>query len=66
MQSIGTKWKNFKHYLYKKFIKPLKDDKSKAAKKQLYTPPARYPAVKRKDWAVFISQKTKPSFEVFV
>ncbi|PWA44105.1 transposase, Ptta/En/Spm [Artemisia annua] len=58
LQSTGIMWKNFKHYLYKKFIKPLKDDKSKEAKKQLYTPPGKYPSVNKKDWKLFaISQK---------
>lgn len=66
LQSIGIKWKNFKHNLYKKYIKPLKDDNSKEAKKQLYTPPERYPSVKKKDWKLFVSQRTKTSFEVFV
>ncbi|PWA91381.1 transposase, Ptta/En/Spm [Artemisia annua] len=63
LQSIGIKWKNFKHYLYKKFIKPLKDDKYKEAKKQLYTPPGKYPSVKKKRLELFVSQRTKPSFE---
>ncbi|PWA43927.1 transposase, Ptta/En/Spm [Artemisia annua] len=63
LQSTGIKWKNFKHYLYKKFIKPLKDDKSKEAKKQLYTPLGKYPSVNKKDWKLFVSQRTKPSFE---
>ncbi|PWA73107.1 transposase, Ptta/En/Spm [Artemisia annua] len=45
------------------FIKPLKDDKSKEAKKQLYTPPGKYPSVNKKDWKLFVSQRTKPSFE---
>ncbi|PWA39178.1 ulp1 protease family, C-terminal catalytic domain-containing protein [Artemisia annua] len=63
LQSTGIKWKNFKHYLYKKFIKPLKDEKSKEAKKQLYTPPGKYPSVNKKDWKLFVSQRTKPSFE---
>jgi hypothetical protein len=59
LQSIGTKWKNFKHYLYKKFIKPRKDLPSA----ELNTPPDMYPHLK-KDWKLFVSKRTNKKWEV--
>ncbi|KAK9058724.1 hypothetical protein SSX86_023566 [Deinandra increscens subsp. villosa] len=59
LQSIGTKWKNFKHYLHKKFILPLKDD----PEADLLTPPAMYPHLKIDDWKLFVAQRLSKKWE---
>ncbi|KAE8663032.1 hypothetical protein F3Y22_tig00113123pilonHSYRG00118 [Hibiscus syriacus] len=46
LQSIGTKWKNFKHYLYKKFIEKFKNDPNA----NLLNPPEMYPYLKIDEW----------------
>nr|KAJ0207771.1 hypothetical protein LSAT_V11C500246210 [Lactuca sativa] len=46
LQSIGKKWRNFKHYLYAKFIK----NRSKDPKANLFKPPKDYPFIKKEDW----------------
>ncbi|CAI9276860.1 unnamed protein product [Lactuca saligna] len=43
LQSIGKKWRNFKHYLYAKFIK----NRSKDTKANLFKPPKDYPFIKK-------------------
>ncbi|KAK9076248.1 hypothetical protein SSX86_004581 [Deinandra increscens subsp. villosa] len=59
LQSIGTKWKNFKHYLYKKFIMKQKDD----PEADLLTPPAMYPLLKIEDWKLFVEQRISRKWE---
>jgi hypothetical protein len=59
LQSIGTKWKNFKHFLYKNFILPRKDEPEEV----LNIPPAGY-GVKKEDWKLFVSQRTSKKWEV--
>ncbi|KAE8732403.1 hypothetical protein F3Y22_tig00002193pilonHSYRG00046 [Hibiscus syriacus] len=44
LQSIGTKWKNFKHYLYKNFIEKFKNDPNA----NLLNPPEILYGVKKK------------------
>ncbi|KAE8666190.1 hypothetical protein F3Y22_tig00112505pilonHSYRG00022 [Hibiscus syriacus] len=46
LQSIGTKWKNFKHYLYKKFIEKFKNDPNA----NLLNPSEMYPYLKIDEW----------------
>ncbi|KAE8682326.1 hypothetical protein F3Y22_tig00111254pilonHSYRG00002 [Hibiscus syriacus] len=46
LQSIGTKWKNFKHYLYKKFIEKFKNDPNA----NLFNPPEMYHYLKIDEW----------------
>ncbi|CAI9261130.1 unnamed protein product [Lactuca saligna] len=53
LQSIEKKWRNFKHYLYAKFIK----NQSKDPKENLFKPPKDYPFIKKKDWIVFVSYR---------
>nr|KAJ0219914.1 hypothetical protein LSAT_V11C200071270 [Lactuca sativa] len=50
LQSIGMKWRNFKHYLYAKFIK----NQSKYPKANLFKPLKDYPFIKKEDWKVFV------------
>ncbi|KAK9071564.1 hypothetical protein SSX86_007992 [Deinandra increscens subsp. villosa] len=59
LQSIGTKWKNFKHYLHKKYILPLKDD----PEADLLTPPAMYSHLKIDDWKLFVAQRVSKKWE---
>ncbi|KAK9062154.1 hypothetical protein SSX86_019340 [Deinandra increscens subsp. villosa] len=59
LQSIGSKWKNFKHTLYKNFILAKKDD----PEADLLTPPAMYPSVKEDDWKLFVAQRTSKKWE---
>lgn len=60
LQSIGTKWKNFKHHLYKKFIEKFKDDPNA----NLLNPPDMYPYLKKDVWKVFVSQRLSKKWEV--
>ncbi|KAK9075605.1 hypothetical protein SSX86_003931 [Deinandra increscens subsp. villosa] len=59
LQSVGTKWKNFKHTLYKKFILARKDD----PEADLLTPPAMYPFLKEPDWKLFVAQHSSKQWE---
>ncbi|KAE8725780.1 hypothetical protein F3Y22_tig00008145pilonHSYRG00058 [Hibiscus syriacus] len=59
LQSIGTKWKNFKHYLYKKFIEKFKNDPNA----NLLNPPEMYPYLKKNEWKVFVSQRLSKKWE---
>ncbi|KAK9062731.1 hypothetical protein SSX86_019920 [Deinandra increscens subsp. villosa] len=59
LQSVGTKWKNFKHTLYKNFILAKKDD----PEADLLTPPGMYPFVKKEDWKLFVAQRTSKKWE---
>ncbi|KAE8692580.1 hypothetical protein F3Y22_tig00110831pilonHSYRG00032 [Hibiscus syriacus] len=59
LQSIGTKWKNFKHYLYKKFIEKFKNDPNA----NLLIPPEMYPYLKKYEWKVFVSQRLSNKWE---
>ncbi|KAK9056189.1 hypothetical protein SSX86_027278 [Deinandra increscens subsp. villosa] len=59
LQSIGTKWKNFKHHLYKKFIRTQKDD----PEADLLTPPSMYPFLKIEDWKLFVEQRISRKWE---
>ncbi|KAE8701949.1 hypothetical protein F3Y22_tig00110503pilonHSYRG00256 [Hibiscus syriacus] len=54
LQSIRTKWKNFKHYLYKKFIEKFKNDPNT----NMLNPPEMYPYLKKDEWKE-ISEKAK-------
>ncbi|KAI3687111.1 hypothetical protein L1987_80802 [Smallanthus sonchifolius] len=58
LQSIGTKWRNFKHILYKKFIKPHKKDPG-----ALLNPPAIYPFVKKEQWKLFVAHRLSKKWE---
>ncbi|KAE8669024.1 RNA-binding family protein isoform 2 [Hibiscus syriacus] len=59
LQSIKTKWKNFKHHLYKKFIEKFKNDPNA----NLLNPPYMYPYLKKDDWKVFVSQRLSKKWE---
>nr|KAJ0223907.1 hypothetical protein LSAT_V11C200076590 [Lactuca sativa] len=59
LQSIGKKWRNFKHYLYAKFIK----NQSKDPKVNLFKPPKDYPFIKKEDLKVFVSHKVSKKWE---
>ncbi|KAK9053572.1 hypothetical protein SSX86_024646 [Deinandra increscens subsp. villosa] len=59
LQLVGTKWKNFKHTLYKNFILAKKDD----PEADLLTPPGMYPFVKKEDWKLFVAQRTSKKWE---
>ncbi|CAH1450249.1 unnamed protein product [Lactuca virosa] len=59
LQSIGKKWRNFKHYLYAKFIK----NQSKDPKANLFKPPKDYPFIKKEDWKVFVSHRVTKKWE---
>nr|KAJ0208359.1 hypothetical protein LSAT_V11C500258150 [Lactuca sativa] len=59
LQSIGKKWRNFKHYLYAKFIK----NQSKDPKSNLFKPPKDYPFIKNEDWKVFVSHRVTKKWE---
>ncbi|KAK9065094.1 hypothetical protein SSX86_016477 [Deinandra increscens subsp. villosa] len=59
LQSVGSKWKNFKHTLYKKFILARKDD----PEADLLTPPAMYPFLKEPDWKLFVAQHSSKHWE---
>ncbi|CAI9259970.1 unnamed protein product [Lactuca saligna] len=60
LQSIGKKWRNFKHYLYAKFIK----NRSKDTKANLFKPPKDYPFIKKEDWKVFVSHRVTKKWEM--
>ncbi|CAH1418455.1 unnamed protein product [Lactuca virosa] len=59
LQSIGKKWRNFKHYLYAKFIK----NRSKDPKANLFKHPKDYPFIKKEDWKVFVSHRVTKKWE---
>nr|KAJ0206553.1 hypothetical protein LSAT_V11C500263960 [Lactuca sativa] len=59
LQSIGKKWRNFKHYLYAKFIK----NRSKDPKANLFKPPKDYPFIKKEDLKVFVSHRVTKKWE---
>ncbi|KAE8720902.1 hypothetical protein F3Y22_tig00017996pilonHSYRG00070 [Hibiscus syriacus] len=59
LQSIGKKWKNFKHYLYKKFIEKFNNDPNA----NLLNPPEMYPYLKKDEWKVFVSQRLSKKWE---
>ncbi|CAH1412702.1 unnamed protein product [Lactuca virosa] len=60
LQSIGKKWRNFKHYLYAKFIK----NRSKDPKANLFKPSKDYPFIKKEDWKVFVSHRVTKKWEM--
>ncbi|KAE8696020.1 hypothetical protein F3Y22_tig00110678pilonHSYRG00462 [Hibiscus syriacus] len=59
LQSIGTKWKNFKHYLYKKFIEKFNNDPNA----NMVNPLEMYPYLKIDEWKVFVSQRLSNKWE---
>ncbi|KAE8655814.1 hypothetical protein F3Y22_tig00117017pilonHSYRG00447 [Hibiscus syriacus] len=59
LQSIGTKWTNFKHYLYKKFIEKFKNNPNA----NLLNPPEMYLYLKIDEWKVFLSQRLSKKWE---
>ncbi|CAH1449866.1 unnamed protein product [Lactuca virosa] len=59
VQSIGKKWRNFKHYLYAKFIK----NRSKYPKANLFKPPKDYLFIKKEDRKVFVSHRVTKKWE---
>ncbi|KAJ0711979.1 hypothetical protein HanOQP8_Chr09g0329881 [Helianthus annuus] len=61
IQSIGTKWRNFKHTLYRDYIETQKDDPEQ--KKSLLNPPLKYPFLKKEDWKLFVAQRTSKQWE---
>ncbi|XP_035841809.1 uncharacterized protein LOC118488395 [Helianthus annuus] len=61
IQSIGTKWRNFKHTLYRDYIMTQKDDPEE--KKNLLNPPPKYPFLKKEDWKLFVAQRTLKQWE---
>ena len=64
LRSIGNKWKNFKAYLYKTYIKPIKE--AAAAKndpKPIFKPPAEYPYLTPDIWQPFVSQRNGKRWE---
>ncbi|CAH1421535.1 unnamed protein product [Lactuca virosa] len=60
LQSIGKKWRNFKHYLYAKLIK----NRSKDPKANLLKPLKDYPFIKKEDWKVFVSHRVTKKWEM--
>ncbi|XP_076919428.1 uncharacterized protein LOC143580218 [Bidens hawaiensis] len=58
IQSIGTKWRNFKHNLYKIFIEPHKNNP-----KALVDPPATYKFLKKEDWKLFVAQRLSKKWQ---
>ncbi|MFS7889183.1 hypothetical protein Hanom_Chr00s000003g01603971 [Helianthus anomalus] len=61
IQSIGTKWRNFKHTLYRDYIETQKNDPEE--KKNLLNPPLKYPFLKKEDRKLFVSQRTSKQWE---
>ncbi|CAH1427292.1 unnamed protein product [Lactuca virosa] len=59
LQLIGKKWRNFKHYLYVKFIKK----KSKDPKLNLLKPLKDYPFLKKEDWKIIVSHRVTKKWE---
>ncbi|KAI3496750.1 hypothetical protein L1887_39124 [Cichorium endivia] len=66
LQSIGKKWKNFKHYLYKNkhylyknFIQKYKN----VEEVKLLNPPKMYPFLKKADWKLFVAQILSKKWE---
>ena len=56
--SIGNKWKNFKHYLYKSYIKPIKEAAAEAGEDNpVYQRPDAYNFLTLEDWELFVSQR---------
>nr|KAJ0206819.1 hypothetical protein LSAT_V11C500251840 [Lactuca sativa] len=59
LKLIGKKWRNFKHYLYVKFIKK----KSKDPKLNLLKPLKDYPFLKKEDWKIIVSHRVTKKWE---
>ncbi|KAL4567854.1 hypothetical protein LXL04_023450 [Taraxacum kok-saghyz] len=60
LRSVGTKWWNFKHYLFKKFIEPFTED----PEANILNRPEMYPYLKKDDWRLFVAQRlSKPWLE---
>ncbi|CAI9304395.1 unnamed protein product [Lactuca saligna] len=59
LQSLGKKWRNFKHYLYDKYIKAYKND----PEVNLLNPPDKYPFLKKEDWKLFVEQRLSDKWE---
>ncbi|KAL4568572.1 hypothetical protein LXL04_024187 [Taraxacum kok-saghyz] len=59
LQSTGSKWRNFKHYLFKKFIEKYKNDP-----KPKFPPPEMYPFIEKADWNRFVSQRLSKKWQV--
>lgn len=58
LRSIGNKWKNFKHYLYKSYIKPIKEAAAEEGDPNpIYKVPDQYPFLTPEDWELFVSQR---------
>ncbi|CAH1440586.1 unnamed protein product [Lactuca virosa] len=59
LKSIGSKWRNFKHYLFKNFIKQHKND----PKAKLLDSPEMYPFLKKADWKLFVAQRLSKKWQ---
>ncbi|XP_076902989.1 uncharacterized protein LOC143557912 isoform X2 [Bidens hawaiensis] len=61
LQSIGSKWRNFKHHLYKSFITDHKDNPES---ENLLNPPPAYPSVTKEHWKVFVAQRLSKKWQM--
>lgn len=59
LKSVGTKWRNFKHYLFKNFIENYKNDPDV----KLREPPAMYPFLKKDYWKLFVAQRLSKKWQ---
>ncbi|XP_076905053.1 uncharacterized protein LOC143560691 [Bidens hawaiensis] len=60
LQSIGSKWRNFKHHLYKSFIMDHKDNPES---ENLLNPPPAYPSVTKEHWKIFVAQRLSKKWQ---
>ena len=60
LKSIGTKWRNFKHYLFRNYIEPFQKDPDA----NLQDPPLMYNFLTPDDWVVFVSQRQSKKWQV--
>ncbi|KAL4591214.1 hypothetical protein LXL04_004168 [Taraxacum kok-saghyz] len=58
LKSVGSKWRNFKHYLFKKFIEKYKNDP-----KPKFPRPETYPFIEKADWKLFVAQRLSKKWQ---
>lgn len=61
LKSAGSKWRQFKTDLTRKYVMPYLGDK-----KILSKPPKRYSYVRKSTWRRFVKQRTDPKWMVYV
>lgn len=59
LKSAGSKWRQFKTDLTRKFVLPFVGDKKKLSK-----PPRRYAYVSKSTWKRFVKQRTNSAWTV--